>query len=682
MLSYRYSSWDGSQRFVDVQEDDLMEELSDYLLAQGDVSSALRMMMQRGMRGKPLLGLQDLLQRLRARRQQKLDQYNLNSVVDHLRSQLDDLLRTEQRGIQRRLDDRRQEADVRRERAAEQRQQRQDLDPELEQKLLKLLEKQAQEHQDFLKGIPKDVPGALKALQQYEFMDHDAQAKYQELLDRLQRQVLDSFFQDMQHSLGDMSPEHADRFREMVTGLNQMLKEKLAGGQPDFDSFMEQHGDLFGDQRPGSLDELLQHLQQQMQQMQSLLESMSPQQRQQLQDTVQGLLDRGGLREEMGELAQMLEHLYPRERPQRYPFRGDDPVSLQEAMRLMEELGHLEELEKELRGAQYGDGVDKLDENKVRQLLGEEEAQSLEALKALTRVLEDAGYIKRVGERHDLTARGMRKIGQKALRDIFERIRKDRFGQHDSKQRGTGAERLEEVKRYEYGDSFLLHLEKTMMNAVQREGSGVPVQIEPADFEVYHTEFPSQCSTVLMLDLSWSMARRGSFFAAKKVVLALHALIKTQFQRDDLFIVGFSTYARELKAGQLPYITWDQSEPYTNMQQGFMLSQKLLSRQRSGTKQIIMISDGEPTAHIERGQIFLGYPPSPRTIQETLREVRRCTQAGIIINTFMLDRSYNLKEFINQLTKINRGRAFYTSPDKLGQYILVDYLQGKRRRIA
>ncbi len=169
------------------------------------------------------------------------------------------------------------------------------------------------------------------------------------------------------------------------------------------------------------------------------------------------------------------------------------------------------------------------------------------------------------------------------------------------------------------------------------------------------------------------------FFA---VVLALHNLIKTQYPRDHLYIVGFSTYARELKADQLPYITWDQSEPYTNMQQGFMISQKLLGKHKSGTKQIIMISDGEPTAHIERGQIFLGYPPSPRTIQETLREVRRCTQGGIVINTFMLDRSYYLKEFVNQLTKINRGRAFYTSPDKLGQYILVDYLSGKRRRVA
>lgn len=144
----------------------------------------------------------------------------------------------------------------------------------------------------------------------------------------------------------------------------------------------------------------------------------------------------------------------------------------------------------------------------------------------------------------------------------------------------------------------------------------------------------------------------------------------------------FSTYARELKPDQLPYITWDQSEPYTNMQQGLMISQKLLARHKAGTKQILMISDGEPTAHIERGQIFLGYPPSPRTITETLREVRRCTRDGIVINVFMLDKSYYLKEFVDQLTKINRGRAFYTSPDTLGQYVMVDYLTGKKRRIA
>ena len=191
---------------------------------------------------------------------------------------------------------------------------------------------------------------------------------------------------------------------------------------------------------------------------------------------------------------------------------------------------------------------------------------------------------------------------------------------------GIGHERTYTTKPYEYGDPFTLDLERTIRNAISRQGPSTPVRLSPDDFEIATTEQLTRSSTVLMLDLSWSMARRGSFYSAKKVILALHNLIKTQFPRDSIYIVGFSTYARELKPEQLPYITWDQAEPYTNMQQGLIISQKLLARHKSGTKQILMITDGEPTAHIERGQVFLGYPPSPRTISETLREVRHCTK--------------------------------------------------------
>ncbi len=191
----------------------------------------------------------------------------------------------------------------------------------------------------------------------------------------------------------------------------------------------------------------------------------------------------------------------------------------------------------------------------------------------------------------------------------------------------------------------------------------------------------TQTATVMMVDLSWSMALRGSFQAAKKVALALHSLISTQFSRDSLYIIGFSAYARELKAEELPYVRWDESVLGTNMHHAFMLAQQLLSRHKSGTRQIIMISDGEPTAHLERGRSYFAYPPSPITIRETLKEVKRCTKKNITINTFMLDRNYYLKEFVNQVAKINKGRVFYTTPDQLGQYILVDYVNNKRKKL-
>jgi uncharacterized protein with von Willebrand factor type A (vWA) domain len=280
-----------------------------------------------------------------------------------------------------------------------------------------------------------------------------------------------------------------------------------------------------------------------------------------------------------------------------------------------------------------------------------------------------------------LTPRGVRKIGQKALGEIYAQLKEDNFGKHPVRDTGVGGDRADDTKKYEFGDPFHLHLQETVMNSIFREGPSLPVRLDKDDFHVYRTEQITQTATVMMVDLSWSMALRGSFQAAKKVALALNNLIRSQFARDSLYIIGFSAYARELKAEELPYVRWDESVLGTNMHHAFMLAQQLLSRHTGSTRQIIMISDGEPTAHLERGRSYFAYPPSPITIRETLKEVKRCTEKGIVINTFMLDRNYYLKEFVNQMAKINKGRVFYTTPDRLGQYILVDYVAHKRKRI-
>ena len=314
-------------------------------------------------------------------------------------------------------------------------------------------------------------------------------------------------------------------------------------------------------------------------------------------------------------------------------------------------------------------------------MLGEETYQELEQLRRMTEALEAAGYINRVGGRYELTPKGVRKIGHKALQEIFTLIRKDRLGGHPTTSNGAGGEMLEETQKYQYGDPFNINLQRTLLNSVQR-AAGTPVRISPEDFEVRRTEQSSHVATVLMLDLSLSMAMRGNFQAAKKVALALDNLIRSQFPGDSLHIVGFSTYAREVKAEKLAYLSWDDFDPYTNIQHGLNTARKLLDRTHGCTRQIIMVSDGEPTAHMEAGQLFLQYPPNPRTIRETLKEVKRCTRQDIKINTFMLERSPYLAEFVDQMTRINRGRVFYTSPDKLGEYILVDYLTSRRTFLA
>jgi uncharacterized protein with von Willebrand factor type A (vWA) domain len=222
-------------------------------------------------------------------------------------------------------------------------------------------------------------------------------------------------------------------------------------------------------------------------------------------------------------------------------------------------------------------------------------------------------------------------------------------------------------------------MNKTLMNSLMREGAGSPVRLDVGDFEVFRTEYLTRSSTVLMLDMSRSMPLRGCFVAAKKVAFALNSLIRTQFPRDHLFIIGFSDYARELRPETLHEITWGDYVYGTNMQHGFMLARRLLGRHKSSNKQIILITDGEPTAHFEGDRVHFSYPPTFRTFQETLREVKRCTQEDIVINTFMLERSHYLADFVEQMTRINRGRAFFATPERLGDFILVDYVSSKTR---
>ncbi|MBI4640289.1 MAG: hypothetical protein HY731_06315 [Candidatus Tectomicrobia bacterium] len=306
-----------------------------------------------------------------------------------------------------------------------------------------------------------------------------------------------------------------------------------------------------------------------------------------------------------------------------------------------------------------------------------------ESRREVMKALEKAGYAIREGDRERLTARGVRKIGEKALRDIFALLGKDQFGNHDASKQGIGSIRSEETRKYQFGDPFSVDLGRTLMNALNRAGYGPPLIIQPQDFEIYQTEFLTRSSTILMLDMSWSMAWNNRFFAAKKVAIALNNLIQAQFPIDSLHIVGFHAEARALSVDELPYLYLHQGYSGTNMQEGLRVSERILSKEKGSNKQVIMISDGQPTAHREpNGRLFFKYPSSQETLSETLKAVKRCTQSGITINVFMLSDDHAMKEFVNKIVQINKGRAFYTTPETLGQYLLIDYLTKKRKRVA
>jgi len=386
----------------------------------------------------------------------------------------------------------------------------------------------------------------------------------------------------------------------------------------------------------------------------------------------------------MDQLGQNLRGMFPDAGwGQQYEFGGVDPLDFAQAAEMMSELGDLDRLEQLLSGATNPGALAEVDLDRARELMGDDAAANLGQLAQMAKMLEEAGLIENREGRLELTPAGMRRLGQNALSQLFRRLDKDLMGGHQVDQLGIGHERTFETKSYEWGDPFNLQIEKTIRNAVTRRsaaGETGPVRLDPADFEIEQTEQTVRSATVLMLDLSLSMPMRENFLPAKKVAMALHSLISTQYPRDFLGIVGFSEVARELKAEQLPEVSWDFVYG-TNMQHGFVLARRMLARQ-TGTKQIIMITDGEPTAHINRwGEPEFHYPPVRETVDATLLEVSRCTKDGIRINTFMLDADRGLQRFVERMTELNRGRAFFTTPQTLGDFVLVDFIEQKRQML-
>jgi uncharacterized protein with von Willebrand factor type A (vWA) domain len=673
--TYRYSQWDGTQKIFGIDADELMDHLSDEVLKQGDLMRALRELFRQGFQnreGQRLTGLKDLMEQLKNRRRQQLQQYNLDSVVDDLKERLEDIVQTERAGIERRLDQARQQV-AGPDESGENREQ--------QESLYKLLEQRAQRNKEKLDALPESVGGQVKELMEYDFIDPEAQQKFQELLDMLKSQMAQNISQQMMQQVQGMSPEEMAAMREMLRQLNQMMRDKMNGREPDFEGFMEQFGPMFGSSPPQSFDELMQRLQQQLSQMQSMLESMSPEMRRELEEALMSALDPQTQRE-MAEFASLMEQLMPMDALRRqYPFLGDDSLTMEQAMELMRHLQENDQLEESLREAMRTGNLEDVDPEKLAELLGEEARRAWQEMDRLRKLLQEAGYVTG-DDKMELTARGIRRIGQKALREVFTHLKKDRLGNHQIDTRGANGDVLGDTKPYEFGDPFQIDLQATVKNAILRGGPQVPVRLGPQDFEIYRTEHMTRAATAVLLDQSRSMGLFNNFQAAKKVTLALLALIRSQFPRDTLYIIGFSDYAREIREEDLAKVSWNAWVSGTNLHHALMLSRKLLSKEKGSTRQVLLITDGEPTAHLEGGQAFFSYPPSYRTEMETLKEVKRCTQEDILINTFMLENTSQLVNFVDRMTRINRGRAFYSSASNLGHYLLVDYVNNRRKRVA
>ena len=753
----RYSRWDGTQQVPPFDADALMRAMSEDLMQDGDLNRALQRLFRWGFEqedGSQVAGLRELLQRLRERRQEQLDRYDLNSVFDDIKERLEQIKAAEAAGIQQRLDSLQQpehdpqadsgdadspsgdqaatppsQGDSRQSQRESQPAPASDQQAESrhaamsasgqagagqspgdgqqqngedgagapDPDMARMLEQLANRRREQLARVPEDPAGAIRALQEYDFMDPGARQQFQELLAMLQQQVLQQTFQGMEQSLSQMSPEDVGDLRQMMHDLNELLESRQQGtqGPDDFTHFMHKWGHYFGPDVQ-NLDDLMAQMQRQMGAMRQLMQSMSAEQRGQLQNMMQSLMQDAGLRQEMDRLSANLglNRMPPEEGRGRYRFGGEESLSLAEAMRMMDRLRDYDEMEQQLRDVRDWNDLAAIDDEKFRALMGDENEEQMRQLQELTRLLEDAGYIKRGRRGYELTPQGVRKIGEKALQDIFADLKRERIGQHALRREGGAGDRTDVTKPYEFGDPFLLDIPKTIMNAVQRgpapgaapavaaTGGRLAVPIAPRDFEVFRTEYSTRSATVLMVDMSRSMLYNGCFNAAKKVALAMDSLIRGKYPRDHFSIIGFSYMAQEITPTELPTLDWNEHNYGTNMQHGFQLARQILNRHKGSNRQIIIITDGEPTAHFEHGQVRFSYPPTPRTFQETLREVIRCTKDDITINTFMLERSAYMIQFVNDLMRINKGRVFAATPDRLGEYILVDYVANKRKRVG
>ncbi|CAN5593450.1 VWA domain-containing protein [soil metagenome] len=670
---YRYLRWDGRQRLADLSADELLEALSDDVMAGEDLDEALRRLLHRGYAGpkgtdgERMPGLQELIERLERQRQELLDRYRLGDVLADVREELEAIVSTERRGIERRLSE-----------AASG-----DAGDESLRRMLSDLSARRQEELDALSPDPGEW---IRALRGYDFLEPSARERFEALVDRLGRQVLDGWFGGLSEAIQNATPEQLAANREMVRDLDRLLRERLDGGEPSqerVDAFLAQHGGFFPGAR--TLDDIVAQLVQRMAAMQSLLASMTPEQRAELGSMMDALLRDDRLRWDLAQLASTLDQLLPGGLGEGMSFGGSEPLSLEGALQQLGRLGRLDRLADQLDLAGETGQLSEVDPAEVRQLLDAESAEDLAALQDIARRLESAGLVERQAEKLELTPRGARRIGQGVLDELFARLHRDAFGEHASGATGMGGEVEETSMPYAFGQPFQLDLQRTLSNALVREASvgrgprsrSMVVALDPADFAVHETRELASAATVLLVDMSRSMLLRGCFMAAKKVAVALDTLIRTRYPRDELHVVGFAYHAREIRPGGLASLSWHGYEYGTNLQHGLLLARRLLARSHAANRAIVVIKDGEPTAHFENGEVEFSYPPTRRTITETLKEVGRCTREGITINTFMLERSRALTEFVDRMTALNRGRAFYATPERLGEYVLVDFV-GRR----
>ena len=635
-----------------------VDELGDSVLDGSDPASALRDLLRRGMSSHK--GLDDLLRRVRERQRELRDRGRLDGILEQARALLDTAIGQERAEL---FPDPADEARLR--------------EAELDE-------------------LPRDTARAVRRLDNYDWRSNAARESFEKLKDLLRREVLDSQFRGMKQSLQQPDPGAMERVKDMMAALNEMLDADARGAhtQQDFEDFMAQYGDLFPDS-PSDLEELVDSLVRRMAAAQRLLSSLTDAQRDELAALMAQTLEDAGLTAEMSRLADGLRSRRPDIDFDGWPgerMTGETPLGLSEATTALSELADLTELEDALRQDYPGARLDDIDEEAVRRALGRQAVDDMEALRQIERELERQGYLQRTDGKLELTPKAVRRLGDTALRRVFADLPEGGTGDHDQHDAGQAGEYTGSTRPWSFGDEQAIDTPATVRNALLRTGLPAPrrpedgpdadaaprVRLSVSDFEVGETERRTTAAVCLLVDLSYSMALRGTWGVAKQTALALHALIRTRYPQDAIQVIGFSNYARELRETDLAGLGWDMVQG-TNLHHALILAGRFLDRRPEHNPVVIVVTDGEPTAHLRRdGQFWFDWPPSPETLELTLAEVDKMTRRRATMNVFMLAEDERLTAFVEEVARRNGGRVLRAVPENLGEYVVRDFLRSRK----
>ncbi|MEV5747734.1 VWA domain-containing protein [Actinoallomurus sp. NPDC052308] len=627
-----------------------LDAMGDSMLEGTNPGDALRDLLRRGLPGaQRRRGLDDLLRQVRSRRQELRGRGRLDGTLEEARSLLDRAIGQERTALFP--------------------------DPSDDARL-----REAE-----LDTLPADTAQAVRRLASYEWRSPDARRTFEELKDLLRRDVLDAQFRGMKQALSSPDPAAMQRVKDMMAALNDMLEKDARGEhtQEDFEAFMREYGEFFPDD-PRNLEELIDSLARRAAATERLLASLTPEQRAELAGLMAQTLEDAGLAMEMQRLASSLRQRRPdldwsgSER-----MSGEDPMSMGDATTALEELADLAELEGALRQDYPGARLDDIDEEAVRRALGRQAVDDLAELRRIEAELERQGYLKRKGGALELTPKAVRRLGETALRRVFAQLDTARRGDHDQSDAGQAGELTGGSRPWRHGDEQPIDVVRTVSNALRRgehRSGGTGVRLTVDDFEVLETERRTAAAVCLLVDLSYSMALRGTWGSAKQTALALHTLVASKYPQDAIQVIGFSNYARVLPPTELAGLDWDMVQG-TNLHHALLIAGRHLEKHPEHEPIVLIITDGEPTAHLLRdGRSSFDWPPSRETLELTLAEVDKMTRRRATLNIFMLADDERLVSFVQEVARRNGGRVFAPTPDRLGEYVVRDYLRVRRGR--